>query len=48
MRKTTPKDEGLNWFDSSNPENAGLIYTADGEMLQSFSSGYGLFIKQIW
>ena len=38
-----PKDEGLNWFDSSNPENAGLIYTLDGEMLQSFSSTWIIY-----
>ena len=41
-----PTDEGLNWFDSSNPENAGLIYTADGEMLQSFSSAMDYLLNK--
>ena len=46
MRKIkAPKDEGLNWFDSSNPKSW-FDLLSDGEMLQSFSNG--LFIKQIW
>ena len=44
--ENAPKDEGLNWFDSSNPENAGLIYTADGEMLQSFSSAMDYLLNK--
>ena len=37
--ENAPKDEGLNWFDTTkNPQDLGLIYTADGNMLRSFSS----------
>ena len=40
-----PTDEGLNWFDdTSNPK--GLIYTADGEMLTSFSSAMDYLLNK--
>ena len=45
--ENVPTDEGLNWFsDTSNPENLGLIYTADGEMLQSFSAAMDYLLNK--